>query len=100
MNCPKTYENSFACRSKEGASSKQLKLAASLLKAAAGVNVIKAGDRTQENALLPQGDAVEIYPGIHVAASTHLPALKVLSKLYFQGGKTGVNTASNQANSC
>ena len=63
----------------------QLKHAASLLKAAAGVNVVSPGSQPVENSLLPALNTTEIYPGIHVANESHADALKTLSFLYSQG---------------
>ena len=78
-------EAHVVCRSRRDASTKQLKHAASLLKAAAGVNVVSPGSQPVENSLLPALNTTEIYPGIHVANESHADALKTLSFLYSQG---------------
>ena len=73
-------------RSTKQASTKQLKQAATLLKAAGGVQWVDEGGQATENALIPKQAMVGIHPGLHVAAKTHSGALKELSKIYMQGG--------------
>ena len=74
-------------RGRREASLKQLKSAASLLKAAAGVNVVAPGAEPVENALLASNASQEIYPGIHVANETHTGALMQLFVIYSQGNR-------------
>lgn len=73
------------CRLKSDASAKQLAQAASLLKAAAGLKILKPEISLDGNSLLGDGEFDEIAPGIQVSKNTHNGALKLLSKLYFSG---------------
>lgn len=73
-------------RSLQGVSQKQLKQAASLLKAAAGVQYLEAGKSLpQDNSLIPEGTTTEILPDLHVASSTHTAALNKLAEIYLAG---------------
>ncbi len=82
----KTIHVAYAlCRSSQQASVKQLKQAASLLKAAGGVQWVEEGGQAADNALIPKQAMISIHPSLHVAAKSHTGALKKLSSIYLHG---------------
>lgn len=85
------------CRSSKGGSAKQLKQAASLLKAAAGVQYAEPGQQSPENSLIPKQAMVEIHPDLYVAANTFPPALNKLAEIYIAGeSKIFLHCAANE----
>ena len=72
-------------RNRPDATAKQLAQAASLLKAAAGLQVYNPDSEPQANSLLKDGEYVDLIPGVKVAEETHTNALWLLSDLYILG---------------
>lgn len=70
-------------------SAKQLKRAAALVKAAAGVVIVEPGSKPAENELMRRHNLTEIHAGIFVAEKSHGAALVLLSELYAQGQTFG-----------
>lgn len=65
---------------------KQLKQAASLLKASGGVQYAEAGKPlSHDNSLIPKQSMTNILPDLYVASSTHAPALNELAEIYLAG---------------
>lgn len=87
MSCRETASipDVCLCRSGNAPSAKQLKRAAVLAKAAAGVYIVEPGSKPAENELMRRHNLTEIHAGIFVAEKSHGAALVLLSELYAQG---------------